>query len=104
MKVSRPVEQQSRSDHQHATAELQRQRRLVWSKEDNKVLFECYIRSKPERRGCRKRLVDLWRVYSVHDELKNVSEQSRDLSIKSNRKRPKSGLRFWSRRKQQSKE
>ena len=45
-----PVDQQTRSS---ATAE-QRQKRLGWSKEDNKQLFECYIRSEPEGRGYRK--------------------------------------------------
>ena len=67
-----PVKQQRRP---YATAELQTQKRRVWSKEDNKLLFECYIIREPERRGYMKRLADLWRRYSVRDELKNVREQ-----------------------------
>ena len=43
-----PVDQQHRPGHHPATAE-QRQKRLGWSKEDNRRLFECYIRSEPER-------------------------------------------------------
>ena len=48
-----PVDQQHRPGHHLATAE-QLQKRLGWSKEDNRWLFECYIRSELERRGYRK--------------------------------------------------
>ena len=68
------MDQQHRPGRHPATAEL-RQRRLGWTKEDNKRLFECYARSKPERRGYRKRLLDLWKAYNTNTELTEVTEQ-----------------------------
>ena len=38
-------------------------------------MFECYIRSEPERRGYRKRMLDLWVARNTNDELNEVSEQ-----------------------------
>ena len=69
-----PVDQQRRPGRHPATAE-QRQKRLGWSKEDNRRLFECYIRSEPERRGYRKRMRDLWIARNTNEELNKVSEQ-----------------------------
>ena len=69
-----PVDQQRRPGRHPATAE-QRQKRLGWSKEDNKRLFECYIRSEPERRGYRKRLLDLWKARNINNELTELTEQ-----------------------------
>ena len=63
-----PVDQQRRPGRHPATAE-QRQKRLRWSKEDNKRLFECYIRSKPERRGYRKRLLALWKARNINNDV-----------------------------------
>ena len=39
------------------------------------LLFECYIRSEPERRGYRKRLLDLWKPRNINNELTEVTEQ-----------------------------
>ena len=69
-----PVDQQRRPGRHPTTAE-QRQKRLGWSKEDNRRLFECYIRSEPERRGYRKRMLDLWIARNTNEELNKVSEQ-----------------------------
>ena len=69
-----PVDQQHRPSRHPATTE-QRQKRLGWSKGDNKRLFECYIRSKPESRGYRKRLLDLWKPHNINKELTEVTEQ-----------------------------
>ena len=69
-----PVEQQHRPGRHPATAERQF-KRLVWSKEDNKRLFECYIRIEPEKRGYRKRLFDLSKAHNTNDELAEVTEQ-----------------------------
>ena len=69
-----PVDQQCGTCRHPATAE-QRQKRLGWSKEDIKLLFECYIRSEPERRGHRKRLLDLWKARNINSELTEVTEQ-----------------------------
>ena len=68
------MDQQRRPGRHSATAE-QRQKRLEWSKEDNRRLFECYIRSEPERRGYRKRMRDLWIARNTNEELNKVSEQ-----------------------------
>ena len=69
-----PVDQQRRPGRHPATAE-QRQKRLGWSKEDNKRLFECYIRSESEWRGYRKTLLDLWKARNINNELTEVTEQ-----------------------------
>ena len=31
-----------------------------WTKEENRKLWECYLRSKPDERGYRKRMHELW--------------------------------------------
>ena len=63
-----PVDHQPRPGRHPATAE-QRQKRLGWSKADNKRLLEYYIRSEPERRGYRKRLLDLWKARNINNEV-----------------------------------
>ena len=69
-----PVDQQRRPGRHPATAE-QRQKRVGWSKEDNRRLFECYIRSEPGRRGYRNRMLDLWKARNTNKELDKVCEQ-----------------------------
>ena len=69
-----PMDQQRRPGRHPATAE-QRQKRVGWSKEDNRRLFECYIRSEPERRGYRNRMLDVWKARNTNKELDKVSEQ-----------------------------
>ena len=69
-----PVAQQRRPGRHPVTAE-QRQKRLGWTKEDNRLLFECYIRSEPERRGYRKRMLELWIARNTNEELNKVTEQ-----------------------------
>ena len=69
-----PMDQQCRPGRHPVTAE-QRQKRVGWSKEDNRWLFECYIRSEPERRGYRNRMLDLWKARNTNKELDKVSEQ-----------------------------
>ena len=41
--------------------------------EDNKHLSECYIRSEPEKRGYRKRLLDLWKTHNTNSELTEIN-------------------------------
>ena len=91
-----PVDQQRRPGRHPATAE-QRQKRLGWSKEDNRWLFECYIRSEPERRGYRKRMRDLWIARNTNEELNKVSEQR--LADQVRQIKIKSGWRMWNKRK-----
>ncbi|CAH3144893.1 unnamed protein product [Porites lobata] len=68
-----PVEQQHRPGRLLATAERQL-KSLAWSKEDNKRLFKCYIRGETEKRGYRKRLLDLWKTHNTNNELTEVTE------------------------------
>ena len=68
-----PVEQQHRPGRLLATAERQL-KSLAWSKEDNKRLFKCYIRDETEKRGYRKRLLDLWKTHNSNNELTEVTE------------------------------
>ena len=70
-----PVDQQHRLGRYPTTGE-QRQKRLGWTKEDNKRLFECYARSKPERRGYRKRLLDQWKACNTNPKLTEVTKQN----------------------------
>ena len=66
--------QQDWPGRNQATAE-QPQKRSVWSKDDNRLLFECYVRSEPEKRGYRKRMLVLWNTQNTNEKLKDVSEQ-----------------------------
>ena len=50
----------------------QRQKRLGWTNEDNKRLFECYVRSKPERQDIEK---DYQKARNPNTELTEVTEQ-----------------------------
>ena len=34
--------------------------RRKWSKDDNRIAMECFIRSKPENRGYRRRMISIW--------------------------------------------
>ena len=34
--------------------------RRKWSKDDNRIAMECFIRSKPENRGYRRRMINIW--------------------------------------------
>ena len=45
--------------------------RLKWEKGVNIIVYECYLRSSPERRGYRKRFKKLWDEKGVFD----VTEQ-----------------------------
>ena len=38
-------------------------------------MFECYIRSEPERKGYRKRLLDLWKTHNTNNEQTEVTQQ-----------------------------
>ena len=70
------VEQQALLGRQSATAmvgtevgeersvsELPRRKRTKnnWTKEENKKVWECYLRSKPQERGYRKRMHEIWK-------------------------------------------
>ena len=34
--------------------------RMKWTKEMNKIVMKCYIKSSPDRRGYRKRMIAIW--------------------------------------------
>lgn len=53
-----------------------RKTRVKWSRSDNVLLFECFCKSEPKKRGYRKRLHALWRQSdNVRVDLRDVSEQ-----------------------------
>ena len=35
--------------------------RVPWTREVNKLVMECYLRNEPSRRGCSKRMLNIWR-------------------------------------------
>eukprot|EP00795_Rhopilema_esculentum_P003281 gene3280-biopygen1499 len=57
----------------HATAEstVGSRTRNQWTREDNRTVMECYVASEPNKRGYRKRMVNIWRSRN----LAQVSEQ-----------------------------
>ena len=57
----------------HATAEstVWSRARKQWTREDNRTVMECYFTSEPNKRGYRKRMVNIWRSRN----LAQVSEQ-----------------------------
>ena len=78
------VEKQALLGRQSVTATLQndvrerscgnarrKRNKNKWTKEENRKVWECYLRSKPEERGYRKRMHALWKV----EGMKEVREQ-----------------------------
>ena len=45
--------------------------RRKWSRDDNRTAMECYLRSNPDIRGYRRRMIDLWKDKGMFD----ISEQ-----------------------------
>ena len=43
----------------------QRPKRRTWTREENKLVLECYFRSYPSQRGYRKRMFEIWQEYST---------------------------------------
>ena len=60
--------QQPGPGRHQATAE---NRRMKWTKEVNKIVMKCYIKSDPSKRGYRKRMMEFWKVEGICD----VTEQ-----------------------------
>ena len=46
-------------------------KREKWTKEENRVVWECYLRSEPKKRGYRKRMHAIWKEKNM----KKVTEQ-----------------------------
>ena len=63
-----PTDQQRRPGRNPTTSGT---RRKKWTRVENEVAMECYLRSEPEKRGYRKRLAELWR----QKDMMEVSEQ-----------------------------
>ena len=38
----------------------QRPKRRTWTREENKLVLECYFRSNPQQSGYRKRMFEIW--------------------------------------------
>ena len=60
-----PVDEQRRPGRHQATA------RQKWSKTINRLVMYCKLKSEPNRRGYRKRMMEIWRDKGVFD----ISEQ-----------------------------
>ena len=43
----------------------QRLKRRTWTREENKLVLECYFRSNPSQRGYRKRMIEIWQECST---------------------------------------
>lgn len=61
-----PVEQQRRPSRYAATVGITR----TWTRDNEKVM-QCYLRSQPDKRGYRKRMIKIWQ----DSDLVEVSEQ-----------------------------
>ena len=60
-----PVATQDCPDRHQATAD--RRRRVHWTKEMNKVVMKCYLKSDPSKRGYRKRMLAIWNEIGVFE-------------------------------------
>ena len=58
--------QQEASGRYPATAS-NRGARIKWTKELNKLVMKCYIKSDPSKRGFRKRLFSIWNEIGVFE-------------------------------------
>ena len=38
-----------------------------WTKEENKLVMRCFCQSDPTRRGCRKRMIAIWREITTYE-------------------------------------
>ena len=43
----------------------QRPKRKTWTREENQLALQCYFRSNPSQRGCRKRMIEIWQECST---------------------------------------
>ena len=48
-----------------------RKTRKKWTQEENRVVMECYYRTKPKFNGCRQRMHAIWK----HEGMFNITEQ-----------------------------
>ena len=59
-----PVATQSCPDRHQATAD---RRRVHWTKELNKLVMKCCLKSDPSKRGYRKRMLAIWNEIGVFE-------------------------------------
>ena len=62
------MEQQRRPGRYPATVGVTRRK---WTQRENEKVMECYLRSQPEKRGYRKRMINIWKDNDMFE----VSEQ-----------------------------
>ena len=60
-----PVATQDCPDRHQATAD--RRKRVHWTKELNKLVMKCYLKSDPSKRGYRKRMLEIWNKIGVFE-------------------------------------
>ena len=44
--------------------------RRKWSKDDNRIAMECFIRSKPENKGYRRRMINIWQDRGMFENMR----------------------------------
>ena len=61
----------------------QRPKRRTWTREENKLVLECYFRSNPSQRGYRKRMFEIWQECSTFQTTsQRLADQVRTISKK----------------------
>ena len=68
----------------HATAEstVWSRARKQWTREDNRTVMECYFASEPNKRGYRKRMVNIWRSRNLAQVSERLLDQVRQIRTK----------------------
>ena len=57
-------------------------KRKKWEKSVNKVVYECYLRSDPKKRGFRKRLKQIWDERGVFEVTEQrLADQARAIKV-----------------------
>ena len=61
----------------------QRPKRRTWTREENKLVLECYFRSNPSQRGYKKRMFEIWQECSTFQSTsQSLADQVRTITKK----------------------
>ena len=67
---------------QHGPGRHQATARIKWSKEVNKIVMRCFYKSEPNKRGYRKRMLEIWTDIGVFEVTEQrLADQSRAIRI-----------------------
>ena len=71
----------TRSNEQQASGTTEASQRKKWTKEENKEVWRCYIRSDPANRGYRKRMHNIWiRRNNPTQKEQRLADQARNIA------------------------